>query len=223
MRTRTRALRMRMRVRARARSRFESRPWAPRGLNNKTHTHMYILHTGNGDRRPVEGAPLGEKGDRPCGAHKASPRLMPPAPSRRRSLFRGIPAGRKPGARPIPRDPVQEKSSISPSRLFLLFLLLFLLPPFSRRRRPFPLSLRRHVPFSSRRHFVDSFARFARPDQARLALAGRVPPSVRLSVPSARCIAPRRRRCSVAIGSVKKLGGGFQISLSFFLSFYFPR
>lgn len=168
-----------------------------------------MLHTRNGDRR-------GGGGGRPCGAHKASPRLIPPASPPRcsaafpraenqaRGQYRGIQSERRAASRPL----VSSFSSFSPPSA-----------PFSCLRRPFPLSLRRHVPFSSRRHFVDSFARFARPDQARLALAGRVPPPVRLSVPSAWCIAPASMQRGNRLREKVDGGRGFRISLSFSLSF----
>ena len=151
----------RIRVHTYVRSQFER----DRGLNNKTR-----IYTGN-DRWCREGR-------RPCGAHKASPRLIPLSCS---SLFssalhcRGIPAGRKREA--STRDPVREAASS----------LLLSYPPAA------------PVPSLFCRHFVDPFARFV-PGQActwpcttarsyhRLSVV----PSPGVARRGGRCIAPRR-------------------------------
>lgn len=155
-----------------------ARSWAHRGLNNKMR-----IHTGNDRRR--RGAPRGR--GRPCGAHKASPRLIPLSlilPVLHATPCRGIPAGRKREA--STRDPVREAASS--------------LPPAT------------PVPSSSCRHFVDPFARFV-PGQARLA-RGRVPPPVRLSVPSSdRRPVHCTTAASVQRGRARKSFTGFQVSL----------
>lgn len=169
-----------------------ARSWAHGGLNNKTRIHTRATI---GGRR---GASRGR--GRPCGAHKASPRLISlssshPARSPRHAMprhsrgpkTRGQYQGSSPRGSIVP-------PSLPPSR-GALPRSLFILPSF---RRPV-----RQV--------------CARPGQARSWPCTTARSSVRPPRPAGaarrggRCIAPRQRRCSV-VGH-EKVFAGFQVSL----------
>jgi len=132
-------------------SRFER----DRGLNNKTR-----IHTGNDRRR--RGAPRGR--GRPCGAHKASPRLISLSPSSCpfSSPCHAAAFPRAENARPVPG--IQSERQHRPSL------------PLSLPQSSFPL----HPAVISSTRSPGLYQ--ARPGQARLARS-RVPSPVRLSVP----------------------------------------
>lgn len=182
-------------------------------ITRRTRTHEYATHEERGSARR-------RGGGRPCGAHKASPRLIPPA-----SPPAAVPRhSRGPKTR---REANTEGSS--PREEQHLALSSLPSPPSPPLLLPSPasaaLSLCPSVAtFLSRPAVISSTRSPGLPGQTRPGSRSLVVYHRPFVYPSPRPGALHRRRCSVVIGSVKKstAGGGFgylYLSLSLFSFF----